>query len=195
MSLPTDCGNVPESGCGAVCSCGAFPHAARYFDEQRSGVPVMSIPHCDDCDEDVGEDLSCACTRANEQEACGWGKPDYVLVDGERYDPHEPADEGWYEGRAGQRRRKPRPFYWDRAGIHAAFGLFVAACLMAVAWVDAEALLEGILIAALVTFVFWRYEVSEDAAVNDERYSDIGGYLVGLCAALPGVPLVLMLTS
>ena len=190
MSLPTDCGNVPTSGCGAVCSCGAFPHAARYFDAQRNGDPL-----CDDCGENVKEDLSCACTRANEQEACGWGKPDYVLVDGERYDPHEPADGGWYEGRAGQRRRKPRPFYWDRAGIHAAFGLFVAACLCWTAALSFEALYAGLALAALVTFVFWRYEVSEDDAVNDERYSDIGGYLVGLCAALPGVPAAIMLTS
>lgn len=48
----------------------------------------------------------------------------------------------------------------------------------------------GLAFATLWTFVFWRYEVSEDQAVNDERYSDIGGYLVGLSAALIGLPLI-----
>ena len=120
-----------------------------------------------------------------------------------KFDPTEPPSQiedgpmisetprGVYRGRAGQLRRKPRAFYWDRAGIHAIVGAAVAGSVIGAA-IGSRMHVAFLAFAAacLITFVFWRYEVSEDEAVNDERYSDIGGYLVGLFPMLPGLAIV-----
>ena len=94
----------------------------------------------------------------------------------------------YFIGKYGQR-RLPAAHKWllDRQGIHCVIGLLYAA-LMGVGWWFG--VWELVALCIVSTYVFLRYEESEDKAINDYAYIDIGGYLVGL--TIGGVGLAIM---
>ena len=83
-----------------------------------------------------------------------------------------------FRGRYGQL-RLPAAHKWlfDRQGVHCLIGLLYAA-LIGVGWWFGVWELVAICLAG--TFVFLRYEETEDKVINDHAYVDIGGFLVGL---------------
>ena len=87
-----------------------------------------------------------------------------------------------FVGRYGQiRLPAAHKWLWDRQGAHAAFGCVVAAVGGFGVWFGEWGLL---VLAAIVTHLFLRYEVTEDDSINDHAYVDIGGYLTGFAVVV-----------
>ena len=86
------------------------------------------------------------------------------------------GNKNWFRGSFGQW-RLPAAHKWQfgRQGIHALLGAWVGGLLLAGIFTH-----WGLIAAAtVITWLFCRYEVVEDARIRDFAYVDIGGYLVG----------------
>ena len=86
-----------------------------------------------------------------------------------------------YLGDGGQLRvdpvRKPK---WDREGIHAGIGLFIALWPLAVLFWGTDILLWAALaMQPVAMLLFLAYEITEGWRINDWSYRDIGGYMAG----------------
>ena len=96
-------------------------------------------------------------------------------------------------GRYGQR-RLPAASKWlfDRQGIHCIIGLVYSAFIGIAWWFDAW---ELIALCAIGSYVFLRYEETEDRVINDYAYVDIGGFLLGLTLGGIGIAVIAVLQS
>ena len=81
-------------------------------------------------------------------------------------------------GRYGQLRLPAaHKWFFDRQGKHCLIGLLYAA-LIGVGWWFG--MWELVVLSVAGSYVFLRYEETEDKVINDHAYVDIGGFLVGL---------------
>ena len=119
----------------------------------------------------------------------------------------------WSERLGKYRRPAVRQFMMDRQGVHiilgfvaaslslvTAAGVFLAAAVLDVpAWAGfIAAVLSMLILDALLTHQFLRYEEVEAKEIDDDGYIDIGGYLGGqlaACAVYPAIVIILYLAG
>ena len=99
------------------------------------------------------------------------------------------SNPGWYRGDGGQWRLDPVRGGLKRHYMHLVLGAFVGLWTLGV--VLGEADWAHVLCAqAITTYLFLRYEETEDADIKDQAYRDIGGYLTGfMIASAPSIAL------
>ena len=99
------------------------------------------------------------------------------------YDPEKrPHGKGWFwSKRLLKWRRHPmREFSLDRQGIHLIGGGLTAAGM----WLFDGLELVGFW--GIVTWLFLRYEETEEQVIGDDAYVDIGGWFIGFAVAAAG---------
>ena len=96
----------------------------------------------------------------------------------------------YFIGRYGQR-RLPAAHKWlfDRQGIHCLVGLLYATLIGVGWWFDVW---ELVALCIIGSYVFLRYEETEDKSINDHAYIDIGGYLVGFTIGGVGIAIAVI---
>ncbi len=91
--------------------------------------------------------------------------------------------QGFYQGRAGQLRRRVPPWMVDRQVLHIPVGLALSWLLFLWPLDPSASTLLGSRIATVLVFIgFLTYELAEDWRVRDWGFRDIEGFTFGLGA-------------
>ena len=94
-----------------------------------------------------------------------------------RITPAPYESERWWIYRGEWRQNPARRMSWDREGIHALKGLAMGSTLLInLTGVPLWAILAAV---TLMTYVFLRYEETEEAEIDDRAYRDINGWMMG----------------